>query len=82
MKNTDLSRYPRNSAEVNSKIKHTGLWLYRYPAGYCAFYRADDHYEQVGDSVMIYAVNRLTLAQWIATAEAHAKEHAAKLSRK
>lgn len=82
METNDLSRHPRSSAEVNRKIRHTGLWLYRYPGGYCTFYRADDHYEQVGDSVSVYAVSQLTLGQWIATAEAHAKKHADQLSRK
>lgn len=62
------------SATVNKHIKHTGLKLVRYKAGYCTWYSTRTG-SQVGDSVMVYSVSQLPLERWVRDAETHAKQH-------
>lgn len=51
---------------VNAAIRHLGLQLIR-GAGY--FYFLSLAGDQVGDSVMVYRLNHLTLQKWVELAE-------------
>ncbi len=67
-------------AIINREIKHTGLRIHRWAAGYCTWYLAADKFAQIGESDYIYSLNQRSLKDWIEEAEIHAKENAAAIA--
>lgn len=54
--------------EINRAIRHTGLTIQgNRGAGY--FYFTDEIGDQIGDSVMIYALRHQPLHRWVEDAE-------------
>lgn len=60
-----------NSQSVNKAIKHLGLKAVK-GRGYVYFLSLETG-DQVGESVMVYAFNRMSVEQWVKEAE-HAKK--------
>jgi hypothetical protein len=62
-----LTMTPTSCNQVTKAIRHTGLTLIK-GRGY--FYFLDAEGNQVGDSVMVYALRQTTVDYWVRWAEA------------